>query len=65
MTDEDNQLLSRPQRRFLRRLFNGRTEPVIADGRPFLTYKVASEYLQSLALEARDAAYAEMRAQAK
>ena len=64
MSDDDDHLLSRPQRRFLRRIYNGRTVPIVADGRAFLTFKDAREYLQSLAPEARDTAYAEMRAQA-
>lgn len=61
MTEEDSPSISRPQRRLLRRIFNGRTVPIIADGRPFLTYKDASQYLQSLAPEARDAVYAQMK----
>lgn len=64
MTEED-QSLSRPQRRSLRRIYNGRSVPIIVDGRPFLTYKDASQYLQSLASQARDAAYAEMKEKAK
>jgi len=65
MTEEDDQLLSRSQRRSLRRIYNGRSVPIIADGRDFLTFKDARDYLQSLAPEARDAAYAEMRERAK
>lgn len=65
MTGEDDQELSRPQRRSLRRIYNGRSVPVIADGRAFLTYKEARQYLLSLTREARDAAYAEMRGQAE
>ncbi|MCE7796836.1 hypothetical protein LWE61_09725 [Sphingobium sufflavum] len=66
MTDDDDTLsLSRPQRRLLRRIYNGRTIPIIADGRPFLTYKDAARYLQSLTVDARDAAYDEMKAFAK
>jgi hypothetical protein len=49
----------------LRRIYNGRTVPIIADGRSFLTYKDASQYLQSLAPEARDAAFVEMKGKAK
>ena len=64
-TEEDDQSLSRPQRRLLRRIYNGRSVPIMADGRAFLTYKDASQYLQSLAGEARDAAYAEMKTKAK
>lgn len=62
MSEEDDQSLTRAERRFLRRVYNGRTVPIIADGKPFLTYKAASQYLQSLAPDARDAAYAEMKA---
>ena len=42
-------------------MFNGRTAPIIADGNPFLTYKEASRYLLSLAPEAREQAYAQMK----
>jgi hypothetical protein len=65
MTEAEGQALDRPQRRLLRRIFNGRTVPIVADGRPFLTYKEASRYLLSLGAEARDAAYLEMKAQGK
>lgn len=64
MTDEDSQSLGRAQRRLLRRIFNGRTVPIIADGKPFLTYKQASSYLQKLAPEASEAVYCEMKAMA-
>lgn len=57
--------LSRPQRRLLRRIYNGRTVPVVVDGTPFLTFREASRYLLALGSEARDAAYLEMRRQAK
>ena len=62
MTEEDIPSLSRPQRRLLRRIYNGRTVPIIADGKPFLTYKSAMQYLETLTPEARDAAYLEMKA---
>ncbi len=65
MTEEDDQSLSRPQRRLLRRIYNGRTVPIVVDGQPVLTYKDASRYLLSLPEEARDAAYAEMKVQAE
>ncbi len=65
VTEEDDQSLSRAQRRSLRRSYNGRSVPIIADGRAFLTYREASQYLQSLLPEAREAAYAEMKEQAK
>lgn len=63
MSDEDNQSLSRPQRRLLCRIYNGRTVPIMADGMPFLTYKAARQYLLSLPAEARDAAYLAMKEQ--
>lgn len=65
MAEEESQALERAQRRLLRRIYNGRTVPVIADGRPFLTYKEASQYLEGLPPEAREAAYLEMKNQAK
>ena len=65
MTEADGAPLDRPQRRLLRRIFNGRTVPIVADGRPFLTYKEASRYLRSLAPEARDAVYREMKSEGK
>jgi hypothetical protein len=64
MTEVESNALTRPQRRLLRRIFNGRVNPLVADGRPFLTYKEASRYLESLGAEARDAAYAELKAKA-
>lgn len=57
--------LTRPQRRLLRRIYNGRTVPIVVDGKPFLTFREASRYLLTLSPEARDAAYLEMRGQAK
>jgi len=57
--------LTRPQRRLLRRIYNGRTVPIVVDGKPFLTFKEASRYLLTLVPEAREAAYLEMRGQAK
>ena len=61
MTNADNQSLSRSQRRLLRRIYNGRTVPIVADGRSFLTYKDATQYLQSLSPTACEAAFAEMK----
>lgn len=60
MTEEE-QPLSRPQRRLLRRIFNGRTVPLVCDGRAFLTYKEASRYLLSLTVDDRVAAYSQMK----
>lgn len=65
VTKEDDPSLTRTQKRLLRRIYNGRSVPIFADGKPFLTCKEASRYLASLDPEARDAAYAEMKAQAK
>jgi hypothetical protein len=58
-------MLDRPQRRLLRRLYNGREKPIIADGHSFLTYKEATKYLEGLAIEMRDAVIADMKAYAK
>lgn len=65
VTPEDGPKLTRAQNRLLRRIYNGRSTPIVADGRPFLTYRDACLYLRSLAPDARDAAYAEMKEQAK
>lgn len=54
--------LSRPQKRLLKRLYNARTVPVMADERPFLTYREAAHYLLKLDGDAREAAYAQMKA---
>lgn len=61
MTAAPEEALGRAERRLLRRIFNGRTVPIVADGRPFLTYKDASRYLLSLAPEARGPALAQMK----
>lgn len=61
-TNDEDLPLSRPQRRLLRRLYNGRTTPIIVNDRPFLTYKEAARHLLTLEGEARDLAYAQMRA---
>ncbi|WP_336971024.1 hypothetical protein [Sphingobium aromaticiconvertens] len=66
MTENDEDpSLSRPQRRLLKRIYNGRTTPIVADGRPFLTYKDAAKYPLALLVAERDAAYTEMKAFAK
>lgn len=66
MTETDTeQSLSRLQRRLLRRIYNGRVTPIIADDRSFLTYKDASRYLLALPEDRRDAVYMEMKAFAK
>ena len=65
VTNEDDAALTRAQTRLLRRIYNGRTEPIIAAGKPFLTYRDATRFLRSLEPQARDAAYAEMKDQAK
>ncbi len=57
----ENLPLSRPQRRLLKRIYNSRTTPIIADDLPFLTYREASRYLLSLPEDAREAAYAQMK----
>lgn len=65
MVDEDNPWLGRPERRLLRRIYNGRTVPLMVEGRSFLTFKDASRYLQSLPPAAREGAYLAMKAAAK
>lgn len=65
VTPEDSAALTRAQIRLLRRLYNGRTVPIVADGKSFLTFKEANFYLRSLSPQARDAAYAEMKSQAQ
>ncbi|MEY4160752.1 MAG: hypothetical protein RLZZ136_1373 [Pseudomonadota bacterium] len=62
---EDDLGLTRAQKRLLRRIYNGRTIPIVVNDTPFLTYKEASHYLLSLAPDARNAAYAVMKDQAK
>ncbi len=65
VTKEDEPALTRTQNRLLRRMYNGRSIPIIADGKPFLTYRDATQYLRALPPLARDAAYAEMKEQEK
>lgn len=62
---EDDPALSRAQRRALRRIYNGRTVPILAGGREFLTFREARAWLVTLPAGERDAACAEMIAQAK
>jgi len=64
ITDEGDASLNRTQRRLLRRIYNGRSVPILVDGRRFLTYKEATRYLQTLEPDAREAAYARMKEQA-
>jgi hypothetical protein len=56
--------LGRAQRRLLRRIYNGRTVPIVADGRAFLTYRDATRHLLSLDADARNAVYEAMKAAA-
>lgn len=65
VTNESDAALTRTQTRFLRRIYNGRSIPIMVDDTPFLTYRDACQYLRSLTPEARDAAYAAMKGQAK
>lgn len=62
---EDDEALGRAERRLLRRIYNGRTVPIVVGGRAFLKYKEAAVFLQGLEAEERAAAYAKMKAQAK
>lgn len=61
---EQDTFPNRPQRRLLRRIFNGRTVPLLADGREFLTYKQAVRYLAGQADFVRNALYEELKQQA-
>ncbi|TCM21404.1 hypothetical protein EDF56_10168 [Novosphingobium sp. PhB165] len=61
MTEESSQALGRTQKRLLRRVFNGRTVPIVVGGKPFLTYKEALAHLGTLPSEEQDAAYAVMK----
>jgi ribosomal protein L4 len=62
---EDDQALSRAPRRALRRIYNGRTVPIVIEGRSFLTFREARDWLHALPAAERDAACAAMLAQAK
>lgn len=64
VANEDDPTLTRAQKRLLRRIYNGRTSPIMADGKPFLTFKEASQYLLSLDARARNVAYDAMKEQA-
>lgn len=64
MTEDAETALPRPQRRLLRRIYNGRTVPIVVDGCEFLTFRDASRHLLALPPEAREAAYLEMKRQA-
>lgn len=59
---EDADALTRPQRRLLRRLFNGRTQPLVTSGGAFMTFREASRFLLTLEPTEREAAYLEMKA---
>ncbi|MEE4454541.1 hypothetical protein [Novosphingobium resinovorum] len=65
MTEDAETALPRAQRRLLRRIYNGRTQPIVVEGREFLTYKDASRHLLALPEDAREAAYLEMKRQAE
>jgi len=58
------QALTRQQRRLLRRIFNGRSVPLVTEDGSFLTYREAARHLLSLPDEARESAYAGMKAAA-
>lgn len=62
MPEDDSYALTRAQRRLLRRIFNGRTVPIVAAGQSFLTYREANQHLQSLATEPRESLFAELKA---
>lgn len=59
----DKQPLGRAERRYLRRVFHGRVEPLLFQNQPLLTFKDASRFLEALEGEAREAAYVALRSQ--
>lgn len=61
---KEEEFPNRPQRRLLRRIFNGRTVPLLADGQEFLTYKQAVRYLAGQADFVRNALYEDLKQQA-
>ena len=65
VTQEQDPSLTRAQRRLLRRIYNARSVPIVVNHTPLLTFKEANRYVLSLATEARDAACAERKTQAK
>ncbi|WP_260928095.1 hypothetical protein [Novosphingobium sp. 9] len=62
--DEDISL-ERPQRRLLRRLFNGRTTPIHVNGVTLLTFRQASAHILSLPEAEREGAYQAIKLAAK
>ena len=62
---EDAAWPTRPQRRYLRRIYNGRNIPIHVDGTDFVTYKQAMKYLQTLDEDANNRAVEQMKAAAK
>ncbi len=64
-SDDVDPIVTRPQRRMLRRIFNSRTQPLLADGHALLTYKDALRHLATLPPEAREAVYQDLKQQAE
>lgn len=64
MINEDAAWPTRPQRRYLRRIYNGRITPIHVNDTDFLTYKQAMSYLQALDEEACHQAVEQMKAAA-
>lgn len=62
--EEEESGLSRPHRRLLRRLYNGRITPIVAADRSFLTYREAVAHLLTLPVAAHADVVAEMKAHA-
>ncbi|MCC2602510.1 hypothetical protein [Sphingopyxis yananensis] len=65
MSLDDASWPSRTEKRYLRRVYNGRTTPIIADGQKFLTYKQAMAHLQTLDEAACHAVVEQMKSAAK
>lgn len=65
VTDEEEAALTRAQKRYLRRIFNGRTVPIVVAGTALITYKDACRFLLSLEPAPREAVYQAMKEQVK
>jgi hypothetical protein len=65
MSEDDFAWPSRAQKRYLRRIYNGRTQPITADGQTFLTYKQAMAHLRTLDEDHCSAVVEQMKLAAK
>lgn len=63
--DAADEKLGRTQRRHLRRIFHGRSKPVLIDDQKLLTYQQVKQFLATRAPDQRDAAYERIKSLAK